>query len=197
MILEQQDHVAHLAPLVHALYVGVQHLLVVLSSEETIFAPGRNLWQTFTKCNIFHGWKYQKHLNIPLSEGIICLTGGRGTTWGFRTSSTLENNDTDRVFIRGFKTLTKPKKLTSAFNPLQWFPVVHYAFFVRVSFWFTLWARTKSYVGSNPEGEHKALWYTCFTKSALCTENYNLFEQTKKLAMTIFITMAPLVPSCF
>ena len=55
MILEQQDHVANLAPLVHALYVGVQHLLVVLSSEETIFAPGRNLWQTFTKCNIFHG----------------------------------------------------------------------------------------------------------------------------------------------
>ena len=43
MILEQQDHVVHLAPLVHALYVGVQHLLVVLSSEETIFAPGRNL----------------------------------------------------------------------------------------------------------------------------------------------------------
>ena len=55
MILEQQDHAAHLAPLVHALYVGVQHLLVVLRSEEAIFAPGRNLWQTFTKCNIFHG----------------------------------------------------------------------------------------------------------------------------------------------
>ena len=38
--------------------------------------------------------------------------------------------------------------------------------------WFTLWARTKSFAGSNPEGEQKALWYTCFTNSALCTGNY-------------------------
>ena len=39
----EKHHVAYLAPLVHALYVGVQHLLVVLSSEEAIFAPGRNM----------------------------------------------------------------------------------------------------------------------------------------------------------
>ena len=51
-------------------------------------------------------------------------------------TQTGENND--KVYIKGFKTLTTPKKLASAFNPIQCFPVVHYAFFVPVSFWFTL-----------------------------------------------------------